>query len=393
MRIVGRSGWLFVIASSLALGACGDDGGAGADGGSPPLAEATARTWVVPDAAAPLADDVRAAFLDGELYFNAHTEANPAGEIRGQLDAAGTLRFATLDGAQETPTVATEAVGAGVLSVDEETGEVRGFFVSRGLSDVTMAHVHLAARGTPGPVIVPMVGGPDTWVVPDDAAPLTREQIDAFLAGDLYFNAHTEANPAGEIRGQLDRVGTPRLTALDGAQEVPAVETEAFGAGFLAVDEATGQVSGFLVTSELEPTVAHVHRAARGVAGGVILPLAGGGSLWVVADDAEPLAEDLRAAFTNGELYYNAHTEANPAGEIRGQLDVPGVARLTALDGAQETPPVATEAFGAGILTVEEGTGRARGFLLTDRLVAPTAAHVHRAARGTAGGIVVPLAP
>ncbi|HYD41658.1 MAG TPA: CHRD domain-containing protein [Anaeromyxobacter sp.] len=393
MRNIGL--WMLGLATAAALGACGDGDGYGDGGGNgtPPLGEANARTWVVPDGAPALSAEDRAGFTDGLLYYNAHTEANPAGEIRGQLDAAGTLRFATLDGAQETPAVRTEAVGAGVLSVDEASGEVRGFFVTRGLSDVTAAHVHLAARGTPGPVIVPMTGGPDLWVVPDDAAALTREQIDAFLEGELYFNAHTEQYQAGEIRGQLDKAGTPRLASLDGAQEVPAVTTDAFGAGLLAVDEATGQVSGFLVTSGLEPTVAHVHREARGTAGGVVLPLAGGGDLWVVADDAAPLAEDLRGAFTAGEFYYNAHTEANPAGEIRGQLDVAGAARLAALDGAQETPPVTTEAFGAGILSVDEGTGRARGFIVTDGLSASTAAHVHREARGTAGGIILPLGP
>ncbi len=387
--------WMLALVTWVALGACGGGDGSGGDGGGggPPLGERSARTWVVPDGAPALPAEDRAGFTDGLLYYNAHTEANPAGEIRGQLDAAGTLRFATLDGAQETPAVDTPAVGAGVLSVDEATGAVRGFFVIRGLSGATAAHVHLAARGAPGPVIAPMVGGPETWVVPDDATALTRAQIDAFLAGELYFNAHTDAYPAGAIRGQLDRGGAARLAALDGAQEVPAVPTAAFGAGLLAVDEATGRPSGFLVTSGLAPTAAHVHREARGVAGPVVLPLAGGGNLWVVADDAAPLSEDLRGAFTAGELYYNAHTEANPRGELRGQLDVSGAARLAALDGAQEAPPVTTGGFGAGILAVDQGSGRARGFIVTGGLDAPTVAHVHREARGTAGGILLPLGP
>jgi hypothetical protein len=348
---------------------------------------------VVPDQAAALTSDQQAAFGTGTLFYNAHTQANPAGEIRGQLDATGTLKFASLDGAQETPAVTSDAVGAGVLSVDETTGKVRGFFITRGLVDVTMAHVHMAARGTPGAVIVPMVGGPDMWVVPDDAAPLSAAQITAFQAGELYFNAHTSAHPSGEIRGQIDKVGTPRLASLDGAQEVPAVTTDAFGAGLLAVDDATGQVSGFLLVSGQDSTVAHVHQAARGTPGGVILPLASAGDLWVVPDSATAFTAELRTAFTNGELYYNAHTAANPSGAIRGQLDVPGTARLTALDGAQETPPVTTDAFGAGILSVEDGTGRARGFITTVGLTDPTVAHVHQQARGTPGPVILPLAP
>ncbi len=392
MRSIGRVGWM-LVASSLWLGAC-DDGDSDGNGG--PAGGTNARMWVVPDAATALPAEDQTAFQDGRLYYNAHTEANQTGEIRGQLDMSGTLRFAQMNGAQEAPNpVTTEAVGAGVLSVDEATGEVRGFFVTRGLTNVTMAHVHMEARGVAGPVIVPMVGGPDTWVVPDDAAPLTAEQIAAFLAGGLYFNAHTDANPTGEIRGQLDRMGTPRLASLDGAQEAPAaITTDAFGAGLLAVDDATGQVSGFLVTSGLETTVAHVHQAARGTPGPVVINLAGAESLWVVPDDAAPVSEELRVAFTDGNLFYNAHSDANPTGEIRGQLDVPGAVRVTALDGAQEAPAaVTTEAFGAGILSVEEGTGRARGFILTHGLEDPTVAHVHREARGTAGGVILPLAP
>jgi hypothetical protein len=28
--------------------------------------------------------------------------------------------------------------------------------------------------------------------------------VDAFSAGNLYFNVHTAANPTGEIRGQIN---------------------------------------------------------------------------------------------------------------------------------------------------------------------------------------------
>jgi hypothetical protein len=381
--------WALAIAG-LVLAACGDDETAQAAASSQPAT----RTWVVPDAAAALAAPQRAAFLAGDLYFNAHTTANPSGEIRGQLDRAGTVRFATLNGAQETPPVVTSAFGAGALSVDEGTGQVRGFIVTSGLVNPTAAHVHLAARGAPGGIIVPLSGGPNVWVVPDGAPALTAPQIAAFLAGTLYFNAHTTANPNGEIRGQLDKAGTTRLASLNGAQETPAVASAAFGGGALSVDGTTGEVSGFVVSSGLVgATAAHVHRAARGTPGGIIVPLAGGPDLWVVPDDATDLTADLRAAFLADELYFNAHTTANPNGEIRGQLDKGGTTRLASLNGAQETPAVATPAFGGGILSVDDTSGDVRGFIVTSGLVNSTAAHVHQAARGTPGGIIVPLAP
>jgi hypothetical protein len=304
--------------------------------------------------------------------------------------AMRTVKFASLDGAQETPAKTSTGFGAGVLEVDETTGAVRGFVVSAGLVGVTAAHVHLEARGTPGAIIVPLTGGPDLWVVPDDAPPLTADQLTAFRDGRLYFNVHTQANPNGEIRGQLDRTGTPRLASLDGAQETPATASTAVGGGILAVDLVTGQASGFVVSSGLEGTAAHVHQQVRGMPGAIILPLTGGPTLWVVPDGATLTADQL-AAFGTGALYYNVHTAANPGGEIRGQLDKTGDLRLAALTGSQETPPVTTTGFGAGVLAVDATSDVPSGFVVASGLDTAIAAHVHAAPRGTPGDIIVPM--
>lgn len=301
------------------------------------------------------------------------------------------VKLAALDGAQETPAVGSGAFGAGVLAVERATGRLGGFVVTSGLVEATAAHIHLAPRGTPGSVIVPLSGGPELWVVPDDAQALTPAQVTAFEQDELYFNVHTRAHPDGEIRGQLDKAGTLRLSSLNGAQETPPVSTQALGGGLFAVDEATGEVSGFVVASGLPGTAAHVHEAARGTPGGIIVPLAGGPELWVVPDRAAPLGEAQRAAFGRDGLFYNVHTAANPNGEIRGQLDKTGTLRLAALDGAQEAPPVTTPAFGAGVLAVDAATGEASGFVVAAKIPTGNAAHVHAAPRGTPGSIIVPM--
>jgi hypothetical protein len=301
------------------------------------------------------------------------------------------VKLATLDGTQETPPKTTKGFGAGVLEVDESNGKVRGFVVTFGLVDPTAAHVHIAARGTPGAIIVPLTGGPDLWVVPDAAAPLTADQLAAFKTDGLYFNVHTKANPDGEIRGQIDKAGTVRQASLDGAQEIPPVTTAALGAGILSVDDATGKVGGFIVTAGLTGTQAQVYQAARGTRGPIIVPLTGGPSLWVVPDGAGAATPAERTAFAADGLYYEVHTTANPNGEIRGQLDKKGTLALASLDGAQETPPVMTNAFGAGTLAVEPITGKVSGFVVTSGLPTGNAAHVHQAARGTPGNIIVPM--
>jgi len=111
----------------------------------------------------------------------------------------------------------------------------------------------------------------------------------------------------------------------------------------------------------------------------------------VVPDNAAALTPAQIAAFGTDGLYFNVLTAANPNGEIRGQLDKTGTARVAALDGTQETPPVTTTAFGASVIAVDATSSKVSGLLVTSGLVSPTAAHIHSAARGVPGGILVPL--
>lgn len=391
-RSPARAAAAALLLSSASLAACGG----GSD--NPPPPQPVNALWVVPDGAVALTAPQRTAFADGNLYLNAHTSANAAGEIRGQLDIGGTVKLASLDGAQETPTaITTTAFGAGVLEVDEVTGAVRGFVVTSGVVSPTIAHVHQGARGAGGGPIINLVsaGSRDLWVVPDDAAVLTGPQITAFQAGDLYFNVHTTANAGGEIRGQIDKRGTFRLASLNAAQE-PSVTSTALGAGIVAVNEATGAVAGFAVTTPFATAVtnAHVHGAsARGANSAPVVGMKFGPTLVVIADDAAALTAQQQADFLAGLHYVNVHTTANGGGEIRGQLDKIGAVRVATLNGAQERPSaVTTSAYGAGLVAVDDASGQVSGFLVTRGLVSPTIAHVHQGARGASGGPIVDLA-
>jgi hypothetical protein len=154
---------------------------------------------------------------------------------------------------------------------------------------------------------------------------LTTAQIASFTAGTLYFNVHTTANAAGEIRGQIDKTTATLYARLDGAQEVPAVTTSAAGTGSLTVNADTGAVSGSLTVTEAPVTAisqAHVHTGDRGANGGVLVGLTdSGGGVWSVPAGTVLTAAQI-TSFISGDLYYNVHTAANAAGEIRGQLDL-----------------------------------------------------------------------
>jgi hypothetical protein len=107
----------------------------------------------------------------------------------------------SLAGDQEVPPVTTQAKGSGTVMIGDD-GAVSGTITTTGVTG-TAAHIHQAAAGKNGPVIVPMTKSGDSGWTFAPGAKLTPDQMNAFKAGDLYINVHSAANPGGEIRGQL----------------------------------------------------------------------------------------------------------------------------------------------------------------------------------------------
>jgi hypothetical protein len=107
----------------------------------------------------------------------------------------------TLSGDQEVPPVKTTAAGKGTISISPDK-TVSGNVTTTGVK-ATMAHIHEGAAGQNGGVAVPLTkNGDNGWSVPPGAK-LTDAQYEAFKAGKLYVNVHSDEHKAGEIRGQL----------------------------------------------------------------------------------------------------------------------------------------------------------------------------------------------
>jgi hypothetical protein len=140
--------------------------------------------------------------LAGDTYINVHTAANPGGEIRGQVVRAPAGTFISeLNGAEETPANGSTGVGIGIATLDAAKANVAYSLIVTGLTDITAAHFHTGAVGTPGPVIIPIASGPFDFK--SGTAPITADQVAALESAGAYLNVHTAANPGGEIRGQL----------------------------------------------------------------------------------------------------------------------------------------------------------------------------------------------
>lgn len=116
----------------------------------------------------------------------------------------------TLSGDQEVPAVTTEGTGSATVSLAGDIMTVRGDLsgLSSPLIEVagSSGHVHMAPAGENGDVVFPLNVSADeggTSAIFSLSTTLTPEQIDAFNAGELYLNFHTETNQGGELRGQI----------------------------------------------------------------------------------------------------------------------------------------------------------------------------------------------
>jgi hypothetical protein len=140
--------------------------------------------------------------LDGRNRNRLATALIAAGfGVFGIANAADSMMKVTLSGANEVPPVKSAGSATGDVTVGDD-GSVKGSVKVTGFTP-TAAHIHMAAPGANGGVIVPMQKKGDDMFEFPAGAKMTPEQLTAFKAGNTYLNVHSAANPGGEVRGQL----------------------------------------------------------------------------------------------------------------------------------------------------------------------------------------------
>jgi hypothetical protein len=105
---------------------------------------------------------------------------------------------------------------------------------------------------------------------------------------------------------------------LTGGEEVPALSVPGTGNGSFRV-ASDGTVTGSITTKDVQGTMAHIHRGAKGQNGPIVVPLDKNGDTYTVPAGRKltpQQMDDLKA----GNLYVNVHTNRNKGGEVRGQL-------------------------------------------------------------------------
>ena len=116
-------------------------------------------------------------------------------------DSKSAAEEVSLTGSNEVPPVTSPASGSGHVTVNADHS-VSARIVVKDMT-ATAAHIHMAAPGSNGPVIVPFVKQGDNTFVAPDGAKMSEEQYRAYKSGNTYVNVHSAKNPGGEIRAQL----------------------------------------------------------------------------------------------------------------------------------------------------------------------------------------------
>jgi len=292
------------------------------------------------DAQIPMADDSNVEFTGDE---NAR---------KGQMMEFGSF----LIGTEEVPAVNSSGAGAAFFSLSPD-GKSLNFEVRvANTTGIIFAHLHNAAEGENGPVVVTLIpaqdpSGLENGVVvegmikmEDLSGPLDGKMISDLVReinmGRIYVNIHTSSFPSGELRGQVSMVqpnNNDNFTIkLSGLNEFPAVETDATGVAIFRFNKKNSSVEFQVNVDNISDIrFSHIHLAEPGANGPVVVTLDGEkregpvegvyvkGTLTSESLGGKLMGGDLmilREAMRTSYAYVNVHSDLFPSGELRGNF-------------------------------------------------------------------------
>ena len=159
-------------------------------------------------------------------------------------------------------------------------------------------------------------------------------------------------------------LATMELSAklMGGAEEVPSPgDPDGTGTATVTLNTDSGQVAFTINVSNitLPAAAAHIHEGARGVAGGVVVPLTAPDANGKASGSAPADAALMQRMMDNpAGFYVNVHTPDFPGGAVRGQLAAGGGAGAPAMMPATgASAGVTTLILGLALLALLSGIG------------------------------------
>ena len=257
---------------------------------------------------------------------------------------------------------------------------------------ITGIHIHEAEMGANGGVVTNLT---DMVMEKQIQGYLTNFDLNKFITGAYYINVHTAANPDGEIRGQLTWANALVVDSwLNGAQEVPMANVPGMGVGAMWMNSTWDTLYYDYQVTGLSGAItgAHIHSAAIGSNGGVLVNLSSNvmGNRIMGAITGTDLTDALIDEVLWGTTYLNVHTAAYPDGEIRGQnLRLARDGYSFDMCGNQVDPSLGLNSYGGGILSVDRWASNAHLMFTTTELSGMiTMAHLHDGMIGMDGGVL-----
>ncbi len=119
---------------------------------------------------------------------------------------AGAQFTTTLDGASEVPVTGDpDGMGTATIRVNPGRAQICYTISVSGIAPATMAHIHEAPAGSPGPVVAGL-SAPASGTS-QGCVSVTRELAKEIIKNpsDYYVNVHNAEFPGGAVRGQLGR--------------------------------------------------------------------------------------------------------------------------------------------------------------------------------------------
>ena len=132
--------------------------------------------------------------------------------------AMGNSFKAKLTSKEETKKPVSKATGKAEFKLSKDGKTLTYQLHVKNITDANAAHIHMAKKGEDGPPVAGLfseeksgkfsgVLAQGTIMDKDLIGPLqgktVADLVNLFKSGDAYVNVHTNANPDGEIRGQI----------------------------------------------------------------------------------------------------------------------------------------------------------------------------------------------